>query len=96
MADWAGTRARVYRIDDVLYLGIAASEVPVGLASIRWGWGRNPARSVRIGARLPTVGEPQIPEQELVQPTTSLADRVLIRETSWGQHRELESGLASG
>ncbi|MDN5791044.1 MAG: RDD family protein [Micrococcales bacterium] len=37
----AGARARAYLVDCLLYLGIAACEVPVGLVGRRRGWDRN-------------------------------------------------------
>lgn len=39
----AGVRARAYLVDGVLYLGVAALEVPLGLAAIRFGWSGNHA-----------------------------------------------------
>lgn len=41
MNELAGARARAYLADGLLYLGIAAVEVPVGLAAIRFGWAGN-------------------------------------------------------
>lgn len=43
MNQLAGARARAYLIDGVFYLGIAALEVPVGVASIRLGRDSNRA-----------------------------------------------------
>ncbi|MGB7448639.1 MAG: RDD family protein [Ornithinimicrobium sp.] len=37
----AGARARAYLVDGALYLGIAALELPLGLAAIRFGWSSN-------------------------------------------------------
>ncbi len=55
MGHLARARARAYVIDGVLYLGIAALEVPVGLASIRFGWDGNRAWVYAASAVAPVL-----------------------------------------
>ncbi|MGV8978199.1 MAG: RDD family protein [Cellulomonas sp.] len=55
MNELAGARARAYLVDCVLYLGIAAAEVPFGLAAIRFGWASNRAWGYAASAVAPAA-----------------------------------------
>lgn len=51
----AGARTRAYLVDCVLYLGVAACEVPVGLVGLRFGWSRNHRYVYAASAAAPLV-----------------------------------------